>query len=123
VSKRYFIFGFNRGDNWEEHAWKVHQEGVDREGADQMPSEAQVVGKRVRVHTPGAAIGLDTQDVHMGGDRVVVVAENPDRRTGDVDVTVERYSDSGRFLGTYRSTWERDGRGRQILSRTRRVFY
>ena len=121
MGKRYFIFGFNRGDNWEEHAWRTHWDGVNREGVDSLPSEAQVVGDRTRVRTPNSAIGLDSQDVHMGGDLVVVEAETPDGKGGIIQ-TVHRYSDSGRFIGTYESQWDQTGRGQHTLRRTRRIF-
>lgn len=122
MSKKYFIFGFNRGDNWEEHAWKTHQEGVNRDGAEETPTEVQTVGSTSRTRHLDAAVGLDSQDVHMSGDPCVVVAENPDGK-GRVIQTVERYSQSGKFLGTYEVEWNKTADGRLTSEKPRRVFY
>ena|SRR5215469_5996693 len=127
-SKRYFFFGETQaGTGWEKHAWKVHQEGVNREGADQTPVEAQVTrndqGQQVsRVRHRDAAIGLDSQDVHMGGDRCVTTAEIPDGK-GGVTQYVERYSDDGRFAGSFEVHWEKTGDRTHTLTTKRRVFY
>ena len=122
MSKKYFIFGFNRGDNWEEHAWKTRWEGVNRDGAEDTPTEVQTVGKISRNRHVDAAVGLDSQDVHMSGDPCVVVAENPDGK-GRVIQTVERYSQSGKFLGTYEVEWNRTADGCLTSEKPRRVFY
>ena len=122
MSKRYFIFGFNRGDNWEEHAWKTRWEGVNRDGAEETPTEVQTVGKISRTRHLDAAVGLDSQDVHMSGDPCVVVAENPDGK-GRVIQTVERYSQAGKFLGTYEVEWIRTADGCLTSEKPRRVFY
>lgn len=128
MSKRYFFFGETQaGVGWEKHAWKVHQEGVNRDGADQTPTEAQVAindhGERVaRVRHRDAAIGLDSQDVHMGGDRCVTTAEVPDGR-GGITQYVERYSDGGKFIGTYAVQWNKEANGRHVSEKPRRVFY
>ena len=122
MSKRYFIFGFNRGDNWEEHAWKVHHEGVNREGAEETPTEVQVAGSGRRVRHLDAAIGLDSQDVHMSGDPCVVTAEIPDGK-GDVTHYFERYSESGKFLGSYALDWKKTADSRQVSGKPRRIFY
>jgi hypothetical protein len=123
VSKKYFFFGETQaGAGWEKHAWKVQQEGVNREGAEETPTEVQTAGGKSRVRHLDAAIGLDSQDVHYDGDRVVVVSENPDGR-GDIFQHFERYSDSGKFLGSYVGRWEKVAEGRHVLARTRRIFY
>src|SRR5215475_1406890 len=112
VGRKYFIFGFNRGDNFEEHAWKTRWEGVNREGAEQTPTKAQISydqeGREVnrRVRHLDAAVGLDSRDVHMSGDPCVVVAEIPDGK-GTVTQYVERYSTSGKFLGSYAVDWNK----------------
>ena len=122
MSKKYFVFGFNRGDNWEEHAWKTRWEGVNRDGAEQTPTEVQTVGSISRTRHQDAAVGLDSQDVHMSGDPCVVVAENPDGK-GRVIQTVERYSQSGKFLGTYEVEWNKTAEGCLTSEKPRRVFY
>ena len=122
MSKRYFIFGFNRGDNWEEHAWKVHQEGVNREGAEETPTEVQVAGSGRRVRHLDAAIGLDSQDCHMSGDKVVTTAEIPNGK-GDIMQYVERYSDSGKFIGSYGIPWLKMADGRHVSGMPKRIFY
>ena len=128
MSKKYFIFGFNQaGRAWENHAWKVHQEGVNREGAEETPTEAQVVynpqGERIaRVRHQDAAVGLDSQDVHMSGDPCVVVAENPDGK-GNVYQQVERYSQSGKFIGSYVVKWSKTDKDTLTSEKPRRIFY
>lgn len=126
--KRFFFFGETQaGVGWEKHAWQVHQEGVNREGADQTPTEAQVTyndrGERVaRVRHRDAAIGLDSQDVHMAGDRCVTTAEIPDGK-GGVTQYVERYDDAGKFSGSYEVRWEKTGPRTHTLASKRRVYY
>ena len=127
MSKKYFIFGFNRGDNFEEHAWKTRWEGVNREGAEDTPTEAQVVynpqGERIsRVRHQDAAVGLDSVDVHMSGDPCVVVAENPDGK-GNVYQQVERYSQSGKFIGSYVVKWSKTDKDCLTSEKPRRIFY
>jgi hypothetical protein len=127
VSKKYFIFDWNRGDNWEEHVTQVREGGVIREGTENTIAEAQVVQnkhgeRRARVRQRDAAIGLDSEDVHMGGDRVVIEAELP-QSSGDVTVVGHRYSDSGKFLGTYEFGWDKTDSKIHTLARKRRVFY
>jgi len=126
VGRKYFIFGFNRGDNFEEHAWKTRWEGVNREGAEDTPTEEQVVynpqGERIsRIRHKDAAIGLDTQDVHLSGDRVVITDEVPDGK-GDIVAVGHRYSDSGKFIGSYEFYWEKVAENHQVLARRRRTF-
>lgn len=74
-----------------------------------------------------AAIGLDTEDVHFAGDRAVTRAEVPvfegGRPTGDIDQIIDRYSDGGKFLGSYTVRWEKTGEGRHTIARNRRIFY
>ena len=124
MSRRYFFFGETQaGVGWEKHAWKVHQEGVNREGAEKTPTEVQRAGGGERVRHLDAAIGLDSQDCHMGGDRVVTVAEIPDPATGDITQYVERYSDSGRFMGSYAIPWQKWGDGNHVSGKPRRIFY
>lgn len=127
MSKKYFIFDWNRGDGWEEHVSRIREGGVIREGVENTTAEAQVVhnkkGERVaRVRQADAAIGLDSEDVHMGGDRVVVEAELPSRG-GDVTQVVHRYSDSGKYIGSYEAVWEKTDSKIHTLTRKRRVFY
>ena len=129
MGRKYFIFGYGQaGRAWENHAWKVHQEGVNREGAEETPTEAQVVynpqGERMaRVRHVDAAVGLDSQDVHMSGDPCVVVAENPDGK-GNVYQHVERYSsDGGRFIGSYVVKWSRTADGQLTSEKPRRIWY
>ena len=127
MSKKYFIFGFNREDNFEEHAWKTRWEGVNRDGAEQTPTEAQVVynpqGERIaRVRHQDAAVGLDSVDVHMSGDPCVVVAEIPDGK-GTVTQYVERYSTSGKFLGSYAVPWRKTDRDTLTSEKPRRIWY
>jgi hypothetical protein len=124
--KAYYISGFKGDDRFVDHALEVREQGVIREGADQTGSEWQSAGRgRVRQHD--AAIGLDTEDVHMGGDRVVTRAETPEivsgRATGDVLQVVDRYDDSGKFTGSYEVRWTKTARGTHVISGNRRVFY
>lgn len=122
--KVFFVQGFQ--DRFVDHALDVKAQGVIREGADQTGSEWQSAG-RGRVRQRDAAIGLDTEDVHMGGDRVVTRAETPvitgGRATGDIEQVVDRFSDSGKYLGSYAVTWEKTGDGRHVIARNRRVYY
>ena len=124
--KVFFVQGFN--DRFVDHALEVKREGVNREGAENTPTEAQVTtnaqGNRVaRVKHRDPAIGLDTEDVHMGGDRCVVTAEIPDAKTGDLVQYVERYSDSGRFIGSYAVPWYKIGIGKHEKGAPRRITY
>lgn len=127
MGRKYFTFDWNRGDNFEEHAWKVQQEGVNREGADRTVSEAQIVGDKRRVRQKDAAIGLDTRDVHHRGDKVVISDEVPEikggKRTGDVLSYGHRYSDSGKLLETREYRWIKVGDGKHVLAGSRRVSY
>jgi hypothetical protein len=126
MGKSYYFFGQTQaGVQWEKHAWDVQQKGVDRSGADQTSADTQVVynqegretGRR-RTHRD-AAIGIDSTDAHMGGDRVVVEAEIPDGK-GDITQVVHRYSDSGR-ISSYEVQWVKVAEGRHVLARTRRT--
>lgn len=124
--KVFFVQGFN--DRFVDHALQVKRDGVNRDGAEDTPTEAQVTyndqGQRVaRVKHRDAAIGLDSEDVHMSGDRAVVVAEIPDGKTGDVHQYVERYSDDGRFIGSYVVPWYKTGEGRHYKGVARRIHY
>lgn len=124
--KVFFVQGFS--DHFVDHALQVRQDGVNREGAFDTPSEAQVVtnaqGNRVaRVRQVDPAIGLDSEDVHMSGDRCVVVAEIPDPKTGDLVQYVERYSDSGARIGSYAVPWHKIGPGRHEKGSPKRIFY
>lgn len=124
--KVFFVQGFN--DRFVDHALQVKREGVNREGAEETSTEAQVTqnaqGNRVsRVKHRDAAIGLDSEDVHMSGDRAVVVAEIPDGKTGDLHQYVERYSDDGRFIGSYVVPWYKTGEGRHYKGMPRRIHY
>ena len=123
VSKKYFFFGNGQaGTSWEQHAWKVQQEGIAREGALETPTEEQVVGGKRRVRHKDAAIGLDSMDAHMSGDPVVTTAEIPDGK-GGITQYVERYSTSGKFIGSYEVQWEKVAEGRHILARTKRITH
>lgn len=126
MGKQFFVQGFN--DNFVDHALKVRREGVNREGAEDCPTEAQVTqnaqGNRVaRVRHKDPAIGLDSEDVHMSGDRAVVVAEIPDPKTGDIHQYCERYSDSGKFIGSYVVPWHKTGDGQHTKGSARRIHY
>lgn len=128
MGKQFFISGFKGDDKWIDHALQVRADGVNREGAEDCPTEAQVTynaqGNRVaRVKHKDPAIGLDSEDVHMSGDRAVVVAEIPDPKTGDINQFVERYSDGGSFLGSYVVPWYKTGEGRHTKGSPRRIYY
>lgn len=126
--KAFFVSGFRGDDRFVDHALQVKKDGVNRDGADQTPTEAQVTvnaqGNRVaRVKHRDPAIGLDSEDVHMSGDRAVVVAEIPDPKTGDLTQYVERYSDSGRFIGSYAVPWRKIGDGKHEKGSPKRIYY
>jgi hypothetical protein len=126
--KAFFVSGFKGDDSWVDHALQVKREGVCRDGAEDTPTEAQVTtnaqGNRVaRVKHKDPAIGLDSEDVHMGGDRCVVTAEIPDPASGDLRQYIERYSDSGRFIGSFVVPWYKVGEGRHQKGTPRRINY
>lgn len=121
--KAFFVSGFKGDDRFVDHALEIQERGVVREGWEQTPTEAQVVGSKRRVRHKDAAIGLDSTDVHMGNDRVVVEAEIPDPKSGDITQVVHRYSDAGRYSGSYSVVWEKTAEGRHTLARTKRIFY
>lgn len=127
MGRKFFVSGFKGDDKFVDHALEVQEQGVIREGWDQTGSDWQQAGGKGRVRQRDAAIGLDTEDVHMGGDRVVTRGEVPviqgGRATGDIDQIVDRYSDSGDYIGTYAVRWEKTGEGRHTITGKRRVFY
>lgn len=127
MGRKFFISGFKGGDPWIDHALEVREQGVIREGWDQTGSEWQEQGGKGRVRQRDAAVGLDTEDVHMGGDRVVTRAETPEivrgRPTGDLLQVVDRYSDSGKYMGTFEVRWAKTGAGRHVIAGSRRVTY
>jgi hypothetical protein len=123
VGRKYYFFGETQaGVGWEKHAWKTHQEGVNREGADETPTETQTIGGISRIRHKDAAIGLDSVDVHMSGDPCVVTAEIPDGK-GTVVQYVERYSAGGRFLGSYAVPWHKEADGCLVSEKPRRIYY
>ena len=128
MGKQFFVSGFKGDDGFVDHALRVKREGVNRDGAEDCPTEAQVTkneqGNRVaRVRHRDPAIGLDSEDVHMSGDRCVVTAEIPDPRTGDIHQFVERYSAGGKFIGSYDLPWYKTGEGRHTKGTARRIYY
>lgn len=128
MGRQFFVSGFKGDDHFVDHALQVRREGVNREGAEACPTEAQVTynaqGNRVaRVKHRDPAIGLDSEDVHMSGDRAVVVAEIPDPTTGDICQYVERYSDSGKRIGSYVVPWLKVGEGRHQKGSPKRIYY
>lgn len=127
MGRVFYFSGYRGEDAFVDHADEVRQQGVEREGWDKTGSEAQIVGPKRRVRQKDAAIGLDTQDVHMGGDRVVTRAELPEfkggRPTGNIEQVVDRYSDSGHYIGSYVVRWEKNGEGRHVNAGKRRVWY
>ncbi len=127
MGRKFFVSGFKGDDKFVDHALEVREQGVIREGSDQTGSDWQQAGSKGRIRQRDAAIGLDTEDVHMSGDRVVTRAEVPvitgGRATGDIEQVVDRFSDSGKYLGTYAVTWEKTGDGRHVIARNRRVYY
>jgi hypothetical protein len=126
MGRKFFVSGFKGDDKFVDHALEVRREGVIREGVDDVPVETQEVMGRRRLRRVDAAIGLDSEDVHMGGDRVVVRAETPEikggKATGDILQVVDRYSDSGAYLGSYQIRWEKVAPGRHVLASKRRIF-
>jgi hypothetical protein len=126
MGRKFYVSGFKGDDPYVDHAEEVRREGVIRDGWDKTGSEWQATG-RGRVRQRDAAIGLDTEDVHMGGDRVVTRAEVPEivggKPSGDIEQVVDRYSDSGAYLGTYLVRWAKAGEGRHVIAGKRRVFY
>ena len=127
MGRKFYVSGFKGDDPWVDHALKTRREGVNRDGAEETPVENQVVyspgGRRiVRPQHQDAAVGMDSEDVHMGGDRCVVVAENP-TRGGDLIQTVERYDGSGKFVGSYEVPWHKIGQGRHQKGTPRRIYY
>jgi hypothetical protein len=127
MGRKFFVSGFKGDDRFVEHALEVREQGVIREGADRTGSDWQQAGAKGRVRQRDAAIGLDTEDVHMGGDRVVTRAEVPvivaGKPTGGVEQVVDRYSDSGAYLGSYAVRWEKTGEGRHVIAGKRRIYY
>lgn len=125
--KAFYISGFKGDDRFVDHALEVREQGVIRDGWDQTGSDYQSSGGKGRVRQRDAAIGLDTEDVHMGGDRVVTRAETPEivrgKPTGDVLQVVDRYSDSGKYIGSYEIRWEKTGEGQHTITGHRRVSH
>lgn len=127
MGRKFFISGFKGGDPYIDHALEVREQGVIRDGWDQTGSDYQSVGGKGRVRQRDAAIGLDTEDVHMGGDRVVTRAETPEivrgRPTGDIIQVVDRFSDSGKYIGSYEVRWAKTAEGQHTITGHRRVFH
>lgn len=123
--KAFYISGFK--DHFVDHALQIQREGVCREGVENTQSTAQVTknaqGNRVgRVIQQDSAIGLDSVDVHMSGDRCVVTAEIP-QSNGDIVQYIERYSDGGKFIGSYEVPWRKIGEGKHEKDKPRRIWY
>jgi hypothetical protein len=117
MGRKFYVSGYR--DGFIDHALEVRRAGVDREGVERTAAEAEVVdtirGPRNRVRQKDSAIGLDTEDVHMGGDPCVTVGEYPEivggRPTGDVLQYVARYDDARNYIGTYEVRWGKTERG------------
>jgi hypothetical protein len=127
MGRKFFVSGFKGGSAYIDHANEVQEQGVEREGWDKTGSDWQSQGGKGRVRARDAAVGLDTYDVHMGGDLAVVRAETPEivggKPTGDVLQVVDRYDDAHNYLGSYEVRWEKTDERTHRLSSKRRIFY
>lgn len=129
MSKRYFII--DKTDRWTTHAEQAHTEGVAHENVDDIPVEPQTVNvenpdgsvnTKQRLRKRNSSIGLESQDVHFKGDRVVITREEVDPSSGDINMYFDRYSDSGRRTGSYVVPWFRVGEDRHAKGTPRRIF-
>lgn len=127
MGRKFYVSGFKGDDRFVTDALAVREAGVIREGWDRTGSDYQSAGGKGRVRNRDAAVGLDSEDVHMGGDRAVVRAEVPEilggRPTGDVLQVVDRYSDGGKCLGSYEIRWSKTGERSHTITSKRRVYY
>lgn len=113
------VYGFS--DAWARHADMVNREGIDREGVNDTERVGQTIGKKSRMMRKDAAIGLESVDVHHGGDRVVIDVESP-QKNGDIIVRGQRYDDNSRFRGTMEYRWVKVAEGKHVLEGSRRVY-
>ena len=129
MSKRYFVI--EKSDRWTTHAAQVHEQGVQHERVGDIPVEEQKVSvvqpdgsvaTKSRLRRQDASIGLESQDLHMSGDRVVVTHEEAVPGTGDINMYVDRYSDSGKRIGSYMVPWYKTGDGQHRKGTPRRIF-
>jgi hypothetical protein len=127
MSKKTYVI--EKSDGWTTHAAQAHEEGVVYDGVDSIPVERQEIQvqqadgsvvTRGRNRKPNATIGLDSQDVHMGGDRVVVMREER-QASGDINMVVQRYRDDGRSNGTYIVPWHLTSNGSHRKGTPRRI--
>jgi hypothetical protein len=129
MGRKFFVSGYR--DGFVDHALEVRERGVDREGVERTVAEAEVVdtirGPRSRVRQRDCAVGLDTEDVHMGGDPCVTRGEHPEfvggRPTGAIIQLVDRYDDARNYIGSYEIKWEKTGARSHAIASKRRVFH
>ena len=121
------VFSFSSA--WDRHYAQVQDQGGPERAGDgpeyeaqeiQSPIDGRVRKNRLKIKE-GYTTGLREQDVNYKGDRVVIVGEESDRRSGRVIQYVQRYGDDGSSRGTHAVEWERTGRGELTIARTRRV--
>lgn len=117
-SKSFYMSGA-----WEQHErrWRTEENRYSEyEGAEQ---ETRTAGGRSRKAVKASVTGFDSTEVHYKGDPVVILKEEPVGNGDDVKVYFERYSQDGRPIGTYASTWRKDGRGKIVSAGgARRIF-
>lgn len=107
---------FYFGDAWTRNEEEAQRQGVVHEGWEQAPVKDVGTGRKRAQLREDASLGLDGQDVHVGGDRVTLRAEE---RTADGVVT---YWQNERG-GTYRQRWIKDGERRlRPAERPKRIY-
>lgn len=129
MSRKYFVI--EKTDHWTTHAEQVHKEGIGYERSEDMPIEQQTVNvaqpdgsvvTKSRQRRQDVSMGIESQDAHYMGDRVVITHEEADPKTGDVKMYFDRYSDSGKRTGSYVVPWLKVADGTHRKGTPRRIF-
>ena len=139
MGKSFFVSGFRDGDPrggkdvWVDTEMQMREEGNRQHGTESIPLEERpiidprtgrqaihpITGKpRSRRVRPDASTGIDSENYHYKGDRIVKLAEEVEvkggKPTGELITYIQRVRSDGRLGDTLAIRSERLGNGRIV---------